>query len=70
MGTIFQFSNNLISILSPYRYDYTMKKVEFWINMQQYKEAIKKLGDKSKFYGFAKKAFLKALEELNNGNKD
>ena len=47
-----------------------MQRVEFWINQEQFKEAIKKLGSKSKFYGFAKKAFLKALEELNNGNKN
>jgi len=41
-----------------------MQRVQFWLNNQQYKEAIKKLGNKSKLYGFAKKAFLKRLEDL------
>jgi len=41
-----------------------MKLVQFWINNNEYNNAIKKLGDKSELYGFAKEIFLKELEEM------
>ena len=41
-----------------------MKLVQFWINNNEYKEAITKLGDKSELYGFAKEVFLKELEGM------
>lgn len=47
-----------------------MQPVKFSINEEQYKEAIEKLGDSSKFYGFAKTAFLKALEEVKELKKE
>ena len=47
-----------------------MQQVRFWVNNQQYKDAIEKLGDASELYGFAKEAFLKALEEVKELRKE
>ena len=47
-----------------------MQKVQFWLNNQQYNDAVKRLGSKDKLYGFAKEAFLKKMEELKNGKHD
>lgn len=52
----------LINILALYQYDAKMKRVYFYINEEEYKEAIRKLGNARNFYGFAKKAFLEALK--------
>jgi len=47
-----------------------MQKVEFWLNNQQFNEAIEKLGVKKELYGFAKNSFLKALEEVKELKKE
>jgi len=46
-----------------------MKPVQFWINNTEYNNAIKKLGNKSELYGFAKEAFLKELEGMKMKKK-
>jgi hypothetical protein len=40
-----------------------MQKVEFWLNDQEYNDAVKIFGGKSKLYGVAKNEFLKKLKE-------
>lgn len=54
----------LINIVNPYIHVSKMEKIQFWLNDKQFKEAIRKLGDKSKLYGFAKKVFLEALKNV------
>jgi len=47
-----------------------MQIVQFWLNNKDYNEAVRKLGDKSELYGFAKECFLSKLEGVKAVKKE
>jgi len=47
-----------------------MQLVQFWLNNNEYNNAINKLGNKSELYGFAKDAFLKEMEGMKMKKKE
>jgi len=53
-------------IVCAYAYMVSMKEVRFWINDKEHEEALRKIGKSTKesLYGFAKRVFLEALENV------
>ena len=47
-----------------------MQEVRFWVNNQQYNEAVGKLGERAELYGFAKDAFLERLKGVKELKKN